>query len=258
MKNKDIFKNKKDEKIIDAKIDIDDSDIRKNILSIGLPVLCLSVLVVISMFLLFGDAKDNINNHLADSIKFKQEYEKLNNQDNSYGSSYLEINISKNNLIHYSSYSEVFELLENGSGVIYFGFPECPWCRNLVPVLLDASIEAGIDNIYYLNNKEDRDIKKLDDDGNIIVEKEGTDNYFKLVEKLESVLESYEGVDEDVKRLYYPTVIFVKDGKIVDSHIGTLDSQTNPMVHLTDEQHKELKDILVEKMQKTFICDSAC
>ena len=105
---------------------------------------------------------------------------------------------------------------------------------------------------------EDRDSKELVD-GEIVIKKNGTKNYYKLVEKLESVLGEYEGLnDSNIKRLYYPTVIFVKDGKIVDSHIGTVDSQENPSVFLNDEQYKELKDTLVNKMTKLIVCDGAC
>ena len=44
---------------------------------------------------------------------------------------------------------EIFDILD-GTGIIYFGFPECPWCRNAVPVLLDAAEEVGIEKIYYI------------------------------------------------------------------------------------------------------------
>ena len=60
----------------------------------------------------------------------------------------------------------------NSSGVIYFGFPECPWCRNAVSVLLDAASETGIDKIYYMNNRDDRDIQSLKD-GKISIEQAG-------------------------------------------------------------------------------------
>lgn len=99
---------------------------------------------------------------MSDARKFKREYETLNNDYNdSKTYKYLDINVSRKNNVKYSSYDEVFKILDKGTGVIYFGFPECPWCRNLVPVLVDAADEAGIANIYYLNNRNDRDVKKI-------------------------------------------------------------------------------------------------
>lgn len=195
---------------------------------------------------------------MSDARKFKREYETLNNDYNdSKTYKYLDINVSRKNNVKYSSYDEVFKILDKGTGVIYFGFPECPWCRNLVPVLVDAADEAGIANIYYLNNRNDRDVKKLEND-KVITEKKGTENYYKLVKKLDSILGEYKNVDGSVKRLYYPTIVFVKDGKIVDSHIGTLDSHVDGRKPLTNNQEKELKEILVDKMNKVIICDGNC
>lgn len=252
MAKKDIVKKKKGEVIKEAKIENNQDN--KKIQSYILLGIMFLVLTICGVYWFIN--KDN-NVIDVNVVNFKEEYESLNGQETKYGK-YLEINIDKNNVIKYSNYKEVFDVLENKSGVIYFGFPECPWCRNLAPVLVDAANETGIDKVYYLNNKEDRDIKSLDDNKKVITEKEGTDNYYKLVEKLDSVLGSYEGIDEDSKRLYFPTVIFVKDGKIVDSHIGTVDSHTNGSQALTDEQKEELKKTLIDKINKTILCDSAC
>ena len=83
------------------------------------------------------------NKDITDAIKFKEEYENLNSKD------YKKIEIPEDNQIKYSNYEEVVEIIENGTGVIYLGFPECPWCRNAVPVLLEAATETGIETIYY-------------------------------------------------------------------------------------------------------------
>ena len=255
MAKKDIVKKKKNEVIREAQIDgISNNDTKLKIIA---TVLTLVVVAIGGLYWYFNDSKDN-DKQVNDIVKFEKEYEDYNGKETPYGGNYLEIDIDKESNIKYSSYDEIYSILEDKTGVIYFGFPTCPWCRNLVPVLLDASKEAGIDTIYYLNNMEDRDTKELVD-GEIVVKKNGTKNYYKLVEKLDSVLGEYEGLnDSSIKRLYYPTVVFVKDGKIVDSHIGTVDSQENPSVFLNDEQYKELKDTLVDKMLKLIVCDGAC
>ena len=207
----------------------------------------------------FYEGRNSRDSVSSNSERFEKEYESLNGKNNSYGGTYLEVEIDDENVIHYSSYEEVFSILEGKSGVIYFGFPECPWCRNLVPVLLEAATDAGLDTLYYLNNRSDRDQKSLNDNGKVVVEKDGTEEYYQLVEKLNSVLGEYEGLNDDsIKRLYFPTVVFVKDGKIVDSHIGTLDSQEDPNVSLTDDQHQELLELLTSKMLKVISCSSTC
>ena len=50
-----------------------------------------------------------------------------------------------NATIKYSNYDEIFEILESKSGVIYFGFPECPWCRNIALPLVDSAMEYGLE-----------------------------------------------------------------------------------------------------------------
>ena len=109
----------------------------------------------------------------SDALKFKQEYESLNEVRNGE-KEYTSITIPDDNPMIYSSYEDIEKIITNGTGVIYFGFPKCPWCRNAVPVLIDAAKEVGLDKIYYFNALEIRDIKSLDQDGNIITEKEGT------------------------------------------------------------------------------------
>ena len=197
----------------------------------------------------------------TDAIKFKEEYESLNGQTNDNGKEYIHIDVDKENPMKYSNYEEVMNILENGTGVIYFGFPECPWCRNAVPVLIDAAQEMGIDTIYYFNALSIRDKKSLDESGNIVVEEDGTEEYKKLVETLYDVLTPYEGLnDESIKRLYFPTVVYVKDGQILSSTIGTVDSQDDPYVALTQDQYNELKQIYMDGINSAYdiLCDEAC
>ena len=85
--------------------------------------------------------------------------------------------IDENNPFVYIEVDEVIEKLKKGTSVIYFGFPECPWCRNLVPVLVDAANELGVDKIYYYNAVKIRDTKELDENGNIITTNKGIKEY---------------------------------------------------------------------------------
>lgn len=216
------------------------------------------VAAIISLFGIYTRQAKEIN---SDSLKFKEEYESLNGKENSSGKNYLSLNISSNNPIVYSSFQEVYNLIEKGTGIIYFGFPGCPWCRNAVPVLLDAAQELNISKIYYFNALSIRDKKHLDENGNIITDEEGTEDYKKLVEILYDELPVYDGLNDDsIKRLYFPTVVFVKDGKIVGIHTSTVDSQSDPYIKLSEEQYSELKNIYLDLMNKIYdvICDQSC
>ena len=171
------------------------------------------------------------------------------------------MNIDKENPMVYVEFDELIDIIKNDTAVIYFGFPECPWCRNAVPVLLDAAKELGIEKIYYYNAVSIRDKKSIDENGNIIIEEEGTKEYKKLVELLYDYLPIYDGLNNDeIKRLYLPTVLFVKNGKILGLHTSTVDSQNDPFTKLNNEQYEELKSIYFDYINKAFeiVCDEAC
>ena len=101
-----------------------------------------AIILIIMGYFMFPK-KDNEPSYTItnDSLKFKEEYENLNGKDNGNGKNYLSIDIKSYNPISYSNYEEIFDILDKGTGVIYLGFPECPWCRNLVPVLVDSALE---------------------------------------------------------------------------------------------------------------------
>lgn len=195
----------------------------------------------------------------TDAIKFKNEYEALNNEKDN--NECVKINIDEENPIVYADFEKVIDLIKNETAVIYFGFPECPWCRNAIPVLLDAAKELGIEKIYYYNALSIRDKKTIGEDGNIVVEEEGTKEYKELVELLYNYLPVYAGLNDDtIKRLYFPTVLFIKNGEVIGLHTSTVPSQENPYTELTKEQYEELKTIYYNYLNKTFeiFCDEAC
>lgn len=193
-----------------------------------------------------------------DSIKFKEEYESLNGKyDNVRERKYLDVNISSDNPVKYATFTEISDLIDHGTGVIYFGFPECPWCRNAVPVLLEAAETTGVDTIYYFNALDIRDEKFLDANGEIVTTKEGTKEYKQLLKKLDKYLSVYSGLNDDsIKRLYFPTVFFIKEGVVIGNHIGTVDSHNDSKVKLNSEQKLELKNIYEDFMMK--VLDSSC
>ena len=192
-----------------------------------------------------------------DAKKFKEEYESLNGGVSSSGKDYLEVEIDEDNKVKYSSIKDIIKVLESGTGVIYLGYPECPWCRNVVPVLMRASNNTGIENVYYLNMHDVRDKMEVDSNGNVVTVEEGKEGYKDLLEKLDSILSEYtvkydDGKEYDTgeKRIFVPTVIFVKNGKILDYHMDTVESQTDPYVGLNEDQEMELYDIYVKGIHK--------
>ena len=65
-----------------------------------------------------------------DAIRFKQEYEALNGEENGNGKNYRVVEIDENNPFVYATTDEIVEKINNKeSFVVYFGFAKCPWCR---------------------------------------------------------------------------------------------------------------------------------
>ena len=68
---------------------------------------------------------------------------------------------------------------------------------------------------------------------------------------LKKILNEYLSEDENGQKvLYVPDVYFIKDGKIVGHHLGTVDSQADPTISLTEEEKNELLDIFNELFEK--------
>lgn len=186
-----------------------------------------------------------------DGLRFQQEYEAENGQLDNSGLYVLpELQLSADEPFEYEDFEDVEELLTEGTGVLYLGFPRCPWCRSLVPVMIDAWKQSGAqEEIAYFNALDLRDKRSLAEDGSIVVEQEAAPEYDRLVELLYDWLGEYEGLnDPSIKRIYFPTVVFVREGKIEYVHIGTVDAQDRGE-SLTDEEYNDLVALFAEHMQ---------
>ena len=183
-----------------------------------LAIIFLIVLGIALYFVLVDKPLDTRN----DALKFKEEYEIVNQNVNA-----VQMNISEDNpIVYLESYKELDKNLKNKDDfILYLGFPTCPWCRNIIPVLFDSAKENNIDKVYYINVRE---LKSLEDD-------------YKALRKL--IDEHLEADEEGIKTLYVPEVFFFKDGKIIGHHLGSVESQVNPTVSLTTDQITELKSI---------------
>lgn len=224
--------------------------------------------VVLSILLLIA-----CSNKESDAKKFKDEYESLNNKTSVSGHKIKSLKISSNNPIKYSNYDEIIDVIKNKSGVIYLGYPDCPWCRTAIPVLLEAAKDYKIDTIYYLNIKYDRDYYEVKDNKLVYQkdsngkEKKGVKGYFKLLKLLDKELDDYIVKDSDnkeynvgEKRIYVPLIIFVNDGKIIGTHTSTVDTQESGYDNLTDEEYDKLNGIYAEYIKQLVnnYCDEAC
>ncbi len=215
----------------------------------------------------FKDKKEE-NPKNSDALIFKKEYESLNNVVREKdGKTIKEIAISQNNPVEIVTEEKAISLLESGTGILYFGFPDCPWCRSMLPILLSTLDNMSISKLYYLNVANIRDTLALNEKGKPEVKVEGTKGYKRILELLDEELSPYylmndEGkqVDTKEKRLYAPTVVGFKDGKVVAFHEGTVKSQKSGYDDLTEEEKKELSTIFENLINQVYDtnCDEAC
>ncbi len=233
---------------------------------LGILLLLFTFMIMIGVIAFRDKKEESVIN--SDAISFKNEYESLNNVVREKdGRTIKEISIESNNPVDILSEEEAISLLESGTGVLYFGFSDCPWCRSMLPVLLKTLNNMSIDRLYYLNVKNMRDTLSLGEKNKVEVKEEGTKGYYKILELLDDVLEPYYLMSEDgkkidtkEKRLMAPTVVAIKDGKVVDIHVGTVESHESGYDDLTTEQQEELQNRFMELIRKVYNvdCDESC
>lgn len=184
---------------------------------------------------------------ITDAIKFKEEYESING--NKVGnSSYTvrELSIPDDNPFVYASANDIITMMDNNETfVVYFGFNSCPWCRSVIPSLLDVAEDLKLEKIYYVDVKDIRDKLDVDEDGNIVTTKEGSEGYIGLLARLNSVLDDYtleydgQEISTGEKRIYAPNVVSVVNGKAKQLETGVSDQLTDPFMEITEEMKKE-------------------
>ena len=231
------------------------------------------IIIVICFVLTVGICIFLIVNHkgkvVTDALKFKEEYEAYNDYVNpNTDEKFLSVIIDENNPIIYKTAKEIVEILKNEDALILFGYPSSSENRMVIEALLEATSEAKVGKLYYLDILNIRD--EYADSGNILPTqtKKGTDAYLEIVDFLDEYLEMYYIRGEDnnlygttVKRVNAPTFVATSKGEVIGFHEGVL---SNSSKELSEEEKEELKNIYLEIinnwLNKTTICssNSAC
>lgn len=134
----------------------------------------------------------------------------------------------ENNVFVYISVREAADILERGTGILYLGFPDCPWCQTYVPILNMVALEMGLEQIYYAN---------IDD-----ARARNTADYRRIVQVLEDRLD----LDDDGNpRVFVPFIAAARDGVVVghdsESSMNFRDpSITSPVEYWTNWRVDEL------------------
>ncbi len=151
--------------------------------------------------------------------------------------------VSKENPFKYIDIDEVLDILENKSGIIFFGNSDCEWCVASADILTEALNYKNIKEAYYYNPKTIRD--------------KNSKEYKKLVNLLKDYLEEDE---EENPYLYLPDIYFVQNGKIIGHNNDAATMNGTVDEALTSKTKKELKNKYLELISKYNIreCTDDC
>ena len=173
--------------------------------------------------------------------------------------------VDKNHVFEKISAKSAVNLIKNETGIIYLGYPDCPWCQDLVPLVNEIAKENLVEKVYYID-----DFYYMRPDKNDKPKKQN--EYNELVKLLGSEIVELKSSGNEYDIIRVPIVLFVKNGKIVDYHKGTYDGheiktkkdETGKTIYyledLTYTQKETIKNTLEEKIKKVYSnkCDSGC
>lgn len=140
----------------------------------------LFVLIIIA-FIYIG-TREFDTKEVIDNEKFDSEYS----------------NVSKDNVFVYVNAQDVYTKLNSQNAIIFMGFPSNKWSGYYANILNEAAKISGIKEIYYYDFLEDRQNKNA--------------TYQSIVLKLSNYVST---LDDGTQNIYAPTLIIIKNGKII-------------------------------------------
>lgn len=192
-------------------------------------LIVISAIIIIGGGILLYFVLNNKNNE-NDNVRFAKEYS--------------DSQVGEDNVFVYKNIDEIINILKYGTGVVYLGFPECPWCQAYVKYLNETAKDANIEKIYYFNILEDR--------------KNNTEKYQEIVSILGDNLQRD---DEGNLKVFVPNVSFVVNGKIIGNDYETsLDTKgfEKPSDYWTEEEVSELENTLSGYMKEVYKALYSC
>lgn len=143
--------------------------------------------------------------------------------------------LPENNRYIIESADQIMDRFESGTGIIFLGFKECPWCQKMAPILNEAA-ETGGATIYYL------DIKTLRDND--------PTTYQKLIS---SYLSPYlPKNDSGQPQISTPDISFVKNGEIIWRYEmdAITDAERTPDAYWTDARRERALQRFDDKIKE--------
>lgn len=144
--------------------------------------------------------------------------------------------LTEENHFYYAKKEGLESFFAHGTGMIFLGFPECPWCQDYVvyleEVLSESEAKCAYYNIY-TDKKQDRDFYDTIAQYCIDLNKTG-----------EEIIQYDE---EGLKVIYMPLVLFIEEGKIIAFDHETC-MENSEEISLEDYWTSEKKEALKERL----------
>lgn len=138
--------------------------------------------LVILAFIYLGTKDYNLVTYASDGERFNGDYNE----------------IPRNNPFVYLNSTELIELLNNGSGIVFMGNKENIWSKSYAKYLYEIAEYLGLKEIYYYDVKKVKLLKNR--------------NYYNIINALEGKLIE---TDDSVNNLFSPSLYIIKDGEVV-------------------------------------------
>ncbi len=146
-------------------------------------------------------------------------------------SGYKDFKETENQFVNSDMQEALSVFQKKESAILYFGYPNCPWCVEALPVMNEVAKENK-QHILYIRTRDDK--KEL-----LYTPKQKKE----LISYTKQFMEKD---DEGEIQLYVPFVVVVKDGNAVSGHIGTVDGHDAHERKLTEKETQELKKIYAD------------
>lgn len=121
------------------------------------------------------------------------------------------------------------------TAIIYFGYDSCVWCNCVVPILNEVSIEKQLP-IYYIDHHKS-------------VNSDNVEGMKQVNEVLKDFLDRD---DTGELAFYFPTIVYLQQGVVVDVHIGTVSGHDATVSGLSEKQAARLKYVLEKEFDGLF------
>lgn len=170
--------------------------------------------LIILAFIYLGTKDYNLVTYNTDGERFNSDYNE----------------IPRNNPFVYLNSTELINLLNNGSGIVFMGNHESVWSLKYATFLYEVLKAKDIDEVYYYDVKKVKLLKNR--------------NYYNIIKELEGNLIE---TDDSDKNLFSPSLYIIKDGEVVfyDNTTAVVNNNIDVEDYWTETNIYNFKDRLI-------------